>query len=432
MNVLVYSGPEVIQASLTQTLASLRSLLLPHYSVQPIAVPVLLNQPWTLSCSLFVVPACSEPFISSANTLLMDFVNAGGSLLAFAAGVEASQPTNAFGMSGLTLSSMGMVGEKTLRFADKVSGAYVYPILGAYPERPGPTDLETARHVNLWDVAKEEEVRGVYQLGRHRLEEMRTVRTLKVLARLLETQQRQEVGASRDSEGEAAGILWETGAGRVAIWNADPEFSLLNEPASLTTAAIGLTGDSLEENEKRRSSLLKTTLGFLGLQLPGIELAKITQPLPQFLTCSPRKPTIVSAIAQALGVSLHKPTTYEDVNDTFLFQPIPEGAVTQIESARTTSNPDPANWQPKHVYLCPDGYTPSRRDTPLFNIHHYYEYLNTARTKEGLADAATTPNAAWGIGEAFAYGEVVTSTQTLLDKCVRSSHVNVQLRLTDF
>src|SRR5438270_5817664 len=61
MNVIVYAGPEVLPLSLSNAIASLRTLLLPHYTVQPISQPALLAQPWKSSCALLVVPQIRNP-----------------------------------------------------------------------------------------------------------------------------------------------------------------------------------------------------------------------------------------------------------------------------------------------------------------------------------------------------------------------------------
>ena len=84
MNVLVYSGPEVLQSSLPILTSTLRSLLLPNYTVQTIASHTLINHPWAPSCALLVIPSFSSTTSGSDFTdRLSKFVNDGGSILAF-------------------------------------------------------------------------------------------------------------------------------------------------------------------------------------------------------------------------------------------------------------------------------------------------------------------------------------------------------------
>jgi len=80
------------------------------------------------------------------------------------------------------------------------------------------------------------------------------------------------------------------------------------------------------------------------------------------------------------------------------------------EASKTIS--DPSTWQPKHVILCLGGVLPKKEMTPIFDIALFYKDLEAARDKIGLSKTSEP----WGMGEALLYGEVVTSTQTMLDK----------------
>jgi len=67
---------------------------------------------------------------------------------------------------------------------------------------------------------------------------------------------------------------------------------------------------------------------------------------------------------------------------------------------------------PKVVAVCPANTFPSPLDTPLFNIPAYFSHL--AKAQPALPTESKIRNQR--IGELLLYGEVVTSTQTLLDK----------------
>jgi biotin--protein ligase len=81
MNVLIYSGPETIQASLNHSLTSLKTLLLPQYAIQSVTQHVLTTQPWQKSCALLVLPRTRGSFVSVASKHIENFVEAGGSCL---------------------------------------------------------------------------------------------------------------------------------------------------------------------------------------------------------------------------------------------------------------------------------------------------------------------------------------------------------------
>ncbi|TFK75623.1 class II aaRS and biotin synthetase [Pluteus cervinus] len=395
MNVLVYSGPEVLQSSLNHTLTTLRSLLLPHYTVQPITAPIFLDQPWSTSCALLVVPACTQPFTSPANALIMDYVKNGGRFLGISAGAECSS-SSILAPSTLPLGLPTTPGQKTLRFSDKITGTYIYPSLGSAPPA-------TARHVRLLGLRTGTILRGIYQLGTHQFSGLEKMGTGRILARY---------ALEDGTEDTPAAVICDSGAGRIALWGPSPEFSLVAEPASATASAAGLIGENLTKSEDGRKSLLKETLEALGLKLPVVDLGSVISPLPQFFTCNPQKPSILSVVVQALGLSLNQPATFEDANDNFSFQPLSERTSGEIQQLRAQQKPDPKEWQPKQVYLCSGGRLPPSQDTPLFDLGNYYESLAQARSREGTL-STTMP---WGIGEVIAYSEAVTSTQTMLDK----------------
>ncbi|KAF9781365.1 biotin-protein ligase [Thelephora terrestris] len=89
MNVFIYSGPEVIQSSLPLLTNTLRSLLLPNYTVQSITQHALINHPWAPTCALLVIPSFSSTTSGSElTTRVSRYVNDGGLLLAFSVGAK--------------------------------------------------------------------------------------------------------------------------------------------------------------------------------------------------------------------------------------------------------------------------------------------------------------------------------------------------------
>ena len=84
MNVLVYSGPEILPDSLMNALASLRGILFPHYAVQVVTQSTLTSQPWTTSCALMVLPQYKEAHSGLSpvvNKQIGEFVEVGGKCL---------------------------------------------------------------------------------------------------------------------------------------------------------------------------------------------------------------------------------------------------------------------------------------------------------------------------------------------------------------
>ena len=81
MNVLIYSGPEIIQTSFNHSLTSLKTVLFPHYAIQSVTQHILTTQPWQKSCALLVLPQTRGSFVSVASKHIKNFVEAGGSCL---------------------------------------------------------------------------------------------------------------------------------------------------------------------------------------------------------------------------------------------------------------------------------------------------------------------------------------------------------------
>ncbi|PCH37533.1 class II aaRS and biotin synthetase [Wolfiporia cocos MD-104 SS10] len=390
MNVLVYSGPEVFQNSLTHCIITLRTLLVPNYAVQSISPQSLISHPWTSNCALLVFPSCKRQLsakpISSA---VAKFVENGGSLLAIGATLAGSRKSSSLSESiGCSNSDI----QQPLQLYHESSGAFVDIQYG---------DIQDSLEVSTVRTAGGCAVNGVMRVrsqNRMRLTESDALRPISYYV---------DDGEDRGVAALQGGF----GAGRVVLWDALIDLPLTEEPV---LSLLGSRSSSfLQETEKGRQEALRHSLHVLRLVLPE-QQSTSTSPLPQFLTSTPSKPWIVSRIAQALSLSLQDatPHTWADSNDTFYFHPHVR-SLDVLEAARIASaDSDPASWQPKHVLVHTGGALPPLDETPLFDVGRFYGELAAARGQARCMERSDV----WGIGEALLYGEVVTSTQTLLDK----------------
>ena len=132
MNVLIYSSPEIIQTSLNHSLTSLKTILLPHYTIQSVTEHILTTQPWQKSCALLVLPQTREHFVSMASKHIENFVEAGGSCLILGSSRATISPRSIRGNLGLGSGSLSWGGtlEETkalpLQFFDKPNNRYIY------------------------------------------------------------------------------------------------------------------------------------------------------------------------------------------------------------------------------------------------------------------------------------------------------------------
>ncbi|KAF8888834.1 hypothetical protein BD779DRAFT_1439855 [Infundibulicybe gibba] len=343
MNVLVYSGPDVVQHSLTHTLQTLRTILLPHYSIQSITPQALLSQPWPVNCALLVFPRLRRTFESASSSAIATYVENGGALLCAGTGATYAPRRTDFslGMSGLSVASDIT---RPLRFLDHRTGNFI-------------TLTSPAAKDSDWVHPRAEFV----GFG--------GVKNVKVFARL--------------AQDEIVVLGKEVGGGTIVLWSTDFD---------LPQSAVNPEGTAVEA-----IPLILDSLRTLGLQLPSTDDVVPMTPLPQFLVSHPDKPTIVSQIIKAISVP--PSGILKDANDTFHFH-------------TPDQTPDPSEPPPKYVVTYHDGQLPAQSETPLFDLSKYFAAISAARAREGCRDG---PHG-WGIGEALLYGQVVTSTQTMLDK----------------
>ena len=227
--------------------------------------------------------------------------------------------------------------------------------------------------------------------------------------------------SDNDEEGEVASLSLNVGRGRITVWIPNIEYPLSEfvHPVRLCPIHHKSSSPEIEEFEILRLKLLRKSLMQLGLQLPSEDekTQTFSSPLPQFLTSTPEKSTLVGQVMDTLAApqSGSQLSVFKDANDEFHFHPFQE-SLELLELARLKSaseeKSDPATWQPKHIVVCLDGSIPSQEFTPLFDLRTYYEALSAAHEKEGLGRSAEP----WRMGEVLLYGEAVTSTQTMLDK----------------
>lgn len=367
MNVLVYSGPEVIQISLAHTLSILRSLLFPHYSVQTISPKALNSHPWAPTCALLVFPGCTGQIISVRSTGVNEYLQRGGNFLGlgFTARCE-TRPHNAETPS--------------LNFFDVSSKSSIFP-------SPIPED-GIKPHFSALKLSSGITAKYVYCGGPSlTFVGMANVSSASVVATY--------------PDGSTAAAVFKIKEGRAMLWGPRFEYPINEEPAiSIISTEIGGHEAVLLIEQQRKQAFSKVLVD-LGLKVAGSNIVPYMTPLQQHLVSDPSKPDAVSQIRDAL--SLPPSGLFEDSNDTFIITESAEGTSTLLQGTTKT---------PKHITLWTESRLPDPKLTPSFDLSRYFHLLNTARLFEGFSSDRDR----WGAGEVLLYGEVVTSTQTMLDK----------------
>jgi biotin--protein ligase len=398
MNVLVYAGPGTSQSALKHTLSSLRSLLLPNYSIQTVLPEALSSDVWCSSCALLVLPGGRDALyltsLESANKHIKKYVNSGGKYLGICAGAYYASANIEWevGRPG-----MEVTGPRPLRFFPGLSKGCVYPGF-EYTSESG------ARSATV--LSGDHEYHGLYYNGGGEFVNAAQHETVKVLA------------SYKDGEDTsmAAGVICFDGKGIAALWGVHLEYSLFQDPLNALLVAAGVSEQQKSEWEKDRIQLLRSTLSNLGLTLPAQDRRDYSRPHPQYFVCSPELGNTPSSISH--DILTHNRTTsahvLPDENDTFHFH---EQDIDLRSKLETQYGPPSSSLEielrgPKHIILC-DSKPPTIQETPYFHIPSFFDFLKKARWKLSLPYPSPK---GWGIGSLLLYSEAVTSTQTLLDK----------------
>lgn len=372
MNVLVFPSTHPHAPSVQLFLSS---ILVPHYLPQIISPDVLAapESPWRTACGLLVLLAAPDHHAG-----VRQYAEAGGRIIAL--GVNASRSQGLFGLHETT-SSFGSVGAglglvkdtSILRLVDgKASLHLSFPSSTStsaavyHDERETVTTRIPSASLGLGD--------GVRVLGRYA------------------------------NDKTLAGALSESGT--IALWSCAPPLS---------------------------EQLLVPTLSALGLRFdfPKPEEGRQLSPLPQLLLAHPKKWDIRRRIVHALFPDrdletafstlavddIHKAITTEsavlaDEQDVFRFhfaREIPASDLLSDHPILTLLSGHPKE-EAKDVILTTQPLTAEqeKRYTPFFSPTTFFAALDEFRPARNADELL--------MGDVLLYGEVVTSTQTMLDK----------------
>lgn len=411
MNVLVYNGPGVSKTSLTHTLSTLRTLLLPNYTVQTITPQSLASDPWPANCALLVLPGGRDlPYVNdlkTSNERVATYVRGGGSFLGLCAGAYYACRRVEWEMG----SDQEVTGERPLRFFNGIGRGCVYPGF-QYATENGARAVSLLSSVSL--TSSNEQFDGLYYNGGGEFVDAHLLADTSILAKYMEG----------DAVGKSAGVHCRVGEGNAVLWAIHPEYPLTLEPAA---SAVRNTRsdlmDHLEQLESRRWELMKDSLRLLGLNLPSVTDIKAMHPLPQFLTSTPAMAPAIATMLDSLAKDLidTEPIVLKDRSDTFHFHRSPYTS-DLFDRIQVSQDIDISENPARKIIVLTDGIKPSPEATRAFNIVQYYSDLEVAQNERGL-----TVERPQKIGETLLYGEVVTSTQTILDKQVHYHRLSLRI-----
>jgi biotin--protein ligase len=405
---------------------TLRRLLAQNYAVTPVTGEMLLNEPWTASCALLVIPGGADlgygrTLNGAGNRRITQFVRRGGKYLGFCAGGYYGSKRCEFEVGDKT---MEVIGERELAFFPGTCRGGAFPGFVYHSE-------DGARAAGL-DVSKESLNEGVlpttfrsYYNGGGVFVDAALYKDkgVEVLANYNE-----KLNVDPGEGGAAAVIYCKVGEGAAVLTGPHPEYEYLVacEKELLTSvrfAAANLDPKAggpeyaelvaeLAADDKERTDFLKACLSKLGLQV-----AKDTSTVPSLssLHISGQDPEQSLEILSLLAPDLQKENQNEylkDDNDKFRIERPGTWNLSDLEEALPDGESQPTegivDYQAITKRLVFHDDLPSSKLTPYFNHHAFYANLTQyqSESREGASE----------FGSILMYGEVVTSTNTILEK----------------
>lgn len=375
MNVLVYSGPGTTTESVKFCIESLTTHLSPYYAVVSIGEKSLLNDPWQFKTKAIVIPGGADiPYCNSlngkGNKLITDFVRKGGKFIGFCAGGYYGSGRCEFEVG----SSMEVSGSRELGFFPGTCRGTAYKGF-VYNSHVGAKIIKL--NSKLPDCPST--IFNYYNGGGCFLDahKYKNVEVLATYDDSIEVENPDNVDTS------AAVVYCKVGKGGALLSGSHPEFSFVADLDIL---------EQLKDHDHERKLFLRACLNKLGLKVNSeLEIPKLT---PIHFS-SYLNPVDILNLEHTLKNKLDfVGNTFDDVNDSF--------------TIKKPGEPCKADTGTNLIFY--NDTLPTPEETPYFNMKEYYNHLNQLYSSNNIKG---------NFGKVLGYGEVVTSTNTLLDKNVR-------------
>lgn len=402
MNVLVYSGKGATTESVKHAVELLRQYLLPYYAVVTISEAALLNDPWMYKTSVLVMPGGADlPYCDvlngRGNERIAQFVRKGGKFVGFCAGGYYALKRCEFEVGD----AMEVSGPRELRFFPGTCKGCVYKGFD-YESHQGARVAAVTVSGLLAAHGVPTKVTAYYNGGGMFMDAGK-YRDVEVLARY--------TGATDVGDADMAAVVHcKVGKGSVLLSGIHPEYTpALMRPAPTDTHFQHVAA-RLQASDAPRRQFLRACLARLGLQVNDDAAAGVPRLTPIYMA-SPLDPLWAQSVAADLRANLDfvSPNTFEDVHDTFVLHDESEEDHALGDERAPGAVHDEIVLAPKHVKLFASGGLPAPLLTPYFDMRHYFDALRTLHQANGVLPTLRP------FGGLLCYGEVVTSTNTLLD-----------------
>ncbi|OTB14582.1 hypothetical protein K445DRAFT_318990 [Daldinia sp. EC12] len=417
LNVLVYTGTGSTVESVKHAVYSLRRLLSPNYAVIPITESVLLKEPWAPSCALLVFPGGADlgycrVLNGEGNSIISQYVRRGGAYMGFCAGGYYGSKRCEFEVGN---KAMEVVGSRELAFFPGTCRGGAFKGFQYHSEKG-------ARAVRV-NVVKDafrgaglvpEVFTSYYNGGGVFVIPSGGNSDVEILASYAD-----ELDVDGGHE-KAALVYCKVGQGAAILTGPHPEFAAANLSPQNDVEGYDDLIAAIKADDDARTGFLKACLTKLGL-----EVSQETSGVPSLsrLHLSSISSSDVDDLLHAWEDIISKEDGEEYIraeNDTFHLQkPETMWSVTGLKEALTSDDSSDQKSSDLSSQGMVDYSTivkrivthetawPEAKATPYFNHNAFYSSLQDYRRSEPEAEE-------WG--DFLMYGEVVTSTNTLLEK----------------
>jgi len=449
MNILVYSGglskdgwwgnENLITApgngstveSVRHCLYTLRRLLTPNYAVIPVTGDMLIKEPWTASCAALVFPGGADQgycrtLNGEGNRRIRQFVERGGIYIGFCAGGYYGSKRCEFEVGNKALE---VIGDRELAFYPGSARGCAFSGFVYHSEKGArAADLKVDKSA-LPAGAVPNVFKCYYNGGGVFVDAPKYQdQGVEVLASYTEKL------AVDPGEGAAAVVYCKVGEGAALLTGPHPEFVFLGKPAddwSLTKprfAAINLEKKpdipefsdviaALAADEKHRMDFLKACLSKLGLTIseeqnvPSLSRIHLSSIRPADTA------TLISSLDHLIKTDDDGEDFLKDDNDTFhIVRPstwkmvdLAKALPSEDQLKENASSDGIIDYSAliKQILVHSDDH-PESKATPYFNHNAFFANLQHYQSQ--------SPELSASFGSHLLYGEVVTSTNTILEK----------------
>ncbi|KAL8996631.1 MAG: hypothetical protein Q9169_003913 [Polycauliona sp. 2 TL-2023] len=420
MNILVYAGSGSTVESVRHCLYSLRRLLSPTYAVITVTGHAIIKEPWTASCALLVFPGGADlgycrTLNGDGNRRITQYVERGGLYLGLCAGGYYGSKRCEFEVGN---KKMEVVGNRELAFFPGTCRGCAFPGF-VYHSEEGTRAVQLRTSKAALSKGTIPDVFRSYYNGGGVFVDAPKFRGqgVEVLASFTD-----DFNVD-PGEGAASIVYCKVGEGAALLTSTHPEFAASNLDPTVNLPGYDKIVEALKEDDQQRTDFLKACLLKLGLQVSHEQTAI---PSLSRLHLYSAEAADMSWLMEALKDIITKQDGEDyivDENDTFHLEKPSRWTHGSIADAHLRSTDGSSEYreedqedQEKIVdydkivkrLLVHDADQPESKDTPYFNHHAYIANLkHYASHSQGLDRS---------FGKELLYGEVVTSTNTLLEK----------------